>query len=88
MILPIIDGATIQGGAGQNVVLIWRITPAVDNVAILSHRTLLAQVHEFAVQLIQVLCHHYSIGVVPGSKTDAVAGIDGWLAAFWAWTLR
>ena len=37
---------------------------------------LFAQVHELAVQSIQVLRHHDAVGIVPGAKADAVPCVD------------
>src|SRR6266478_3416305 len=74
--------------AGQHVVPIRIDSHAVDHFALLIQRRLLEQIttktREFdcvTVQIGEILSYRCSFGVVPGTLSDAVAGIHGWLIA-------
>src|SRR6185436_99275 len=81
---PVAAGAVLAGrergavglGAGQDVVHVRRVAPAVDRLALLGQRRLLGDV-VLAVQLGHVLGDDGSLGVLPGTSTDAVTRVDG-----------
>src|SRR5262245_26228091 len=86
---PVTAGAILAGcerppvglRTGQDVVPIGRIATAVDHVALFADRGLLAELVVGAVQVVDVLRDHVSLGIPPGAGPDAVAGIDGLAAA-------
>src|SRR6266850_2348849 len=81
---PVAAGAILAGrergavrlGAGQDVVHVRRVAAPVDHVTLLGQRRLLGEV-VLAVQLGHVLRDDDPLGVLPGARTDAVAGTDG-----------
>src|SRR5262245_47505790 len=68
-------------GTGQDIVPSRRVATAVDHVALFAERGLLAELVVGAVQVVDVLRHHVSLGIAPRAGPDAVAGIDGLPAA-------
>src|SRR5882672_10440735 len=68
-------------GAGEDVVLVRRVAAALDRVALLVQRRLLADVALAGMQLADVTRHHHALGVVPGALADALARVDAGVAA-------
>src|SRR5215469_5496631 len=62
--------------AGQYVVHVGRIAPAVDHCALLSQSGLLCK-HVHGVQFVEVARDQRRLGIVPGPTADAVASIHG-----------
>src|SRR5439155_13168254 len=60
---------------GEDVVLVRRVAPAVDDLAFFGERSLLAEI-VVAVQLREVARDDDSLGVLPGSVTDAILCVD------------
>ena len=63
--------------AGEDVVPVRRVAAAVDHLALLGQRGLLADLVVGAVQIVDVLRDHLALGVLPRAVADAVAGVDG-----------
>src|SRR5262245_11674521 len=86
---PVAAGAILTGRkrppvglrTGQNVVAIGCVGAAVDHVALFAERGLLAELVVGAMQVVDVLRDHVSLGIPPRAGPDAVAGIDGLAAA-------
>src|SRR5262245_32928172 len=86
---PVAAGAILTGRkrppvglrTGQHVVPIGRVATAVDHIALFAERGLLAELVVGAMQVVDVLRDHVSLGIPPRAGPDAVAGIDGLAAA-------
>lgn len=63
-------------GAGQNVVTIGLIATSIDLFALFIQPGLFADFIAIAVQRVEGVGDHYSLGVEPRAVADAVAGID------------
>src|SRR5207237_8316758 len=63
-------------GPGEDVVLVRGIAAAFDHLALLGERGLLADLVLARMQLRDVVRHHYSFRVAPGTLADAVARVD------------
>src|SRR5438309_313373 len=80
---PVAAGAILTGRergvvglrAGQDVVHVGSVAPAVDGLTLLGQRRLLVDVVR-AVQLGHVLGHDDALGVLPGAAPDPVARVD------------
>ena len=84
---PVVAGQVVAGEravqvrAGQDVVPVRRVAAAVDDLALLGQRVLLAQLVAVAVQVGDARGYDDALGVLPGAGADAVLGIDGLGAA-------
>ncbi len=67
--------SAIQLRTGQNIVHIGIIAPAVDYLAVFIERCLFVEVIVIPVQVLYVPGHQNAFGIIPGSLSDAVAGI-------------
>ena len=72
-------GCAIGLGAGQNVVLVWLIPARIDPVPFFIQRSFLIDVIVVRVQIGDTVGDLDSLGVIPGSPADAVAGVHRWL---------
>src|SRR5204862_6892616 len=70
------EGGAVHLRAGERVVLVGRITAALDERALLIEGGLLGEVGR-AVQIVDLLGNHDALGVLPGTASDAVLGVDG-----------
>src|SRR5262245_27338499 len=85
---PVLAGAVVAAGKGgavglrsrQHVVTVRRIAGAVDHLALLGKRGLLAEIVAGAVQVGDVLGDDDAFGVLPRALADAVLCIDSRLA--------
>src|SRR5262245_50131625 len=71
------ERAAVRLRPGQHVVPVGRVGAAVDRLALLGERRLLADLVVRAVEVIDILRDHLALGVLPGSAADAVARVDG-----------
>src|SRR5215472_9382973 len=69
----------VEQRAGQRVVSVGRIAAAIDDVALLGGRRLLAKVVR-GVHLVDIAGDHHPLGIAPWTGADAVARIDRRLA--------
>src|SRR6185295_20140130 len=58
------------------VVTVGRVATAVDHLALLAERSLLAEIVVGAVQVVDRLGDHDAFGILPGTVADAVARVD------------
>src|SRR5215831_7895148 len=76
---PVLAGwkrAAVRRGAGEDVVPVGRVAAAVDHLALLAQRGLLANI-VLAVQLVDILGDDDALGVLPRATPDAIARVDG-----------
>src|SRR5260221_9094002 len=74
-VAAVADRAAVGCRAGQHVVRVGRVAPAVDHFAFLAERGLLVEVVP-AVQLIDVARDDHAPRVLPRAPADAVAGVN------------
>jgi len=67
---------SIRLRASQDVVLVRRVTDAVDDSPFLCQRRVLLEVVRIGVQVRNALGDHHALGVVPGTRADTSARVD------------
>src|SRR5262249_60867019 len=66
--------------AGDYIVHIRGVTPAVDGLALLGQRRLLVEIVG-AVQFVHIARNDHPFGILPGTPPDPIPGVDGGLTA-------
>src|SRR5262245_57656237 len=71
------EGTPIHLRAGQNVVIVRCVADAGDDGAALGQRRRHAELVVVAVEIVDVLGHHFALEVLPRPLADAITGVDG-----------
>ena len=80
MVIAVREGGAVEVRAGQYVVAVRAVAPAIDKLAGFTDRVFLAELVVFAVQVIDVGRNLHAVGVVPGPVADSVSCVDRVLA--------
>src|SRR5258708_51914 len=62
--------------AGQNIVRVDRVAAAADRLAFLGQRRLLGDIVRIRVEILDALCHHHALGILPRTLADAFARVN------------
>src|SRR6185503_16248676 len=69
------EGFAVGRRAGERVVPVRLFVPSVDDLALLTQRSLLGEIVLVAVQIVDALGDHDALGIGPGAFADAVARV-------------